>query len=134
MKEIVDNLDEIQTQIEALEQNWYVEEYINLLKEKAEIIEIIKSAIKDWEQFEETKTLVFKKTPSFTYSPIKLKALIWWEKANQYIVLEEKINSDNIKKAIKLGKLPKEVESCKEIKSVAVKVIPKSQILTDIEL
>ena len=133
MKDLLDNLDNIQNIIEELEKNWFVLEYLEAVKTKENLVENLKLKIKEWEDVKESETLIFKKSERYGYNPEKLREKLWWQ-AEHFIIQKESVDSKSIAKAIKEEIITQNIDDCKELQSISITVKPKSKELTDIEI
>lgn len=131
--ELLNKLDIVQEQIELME--WFndVMVYNNNLKQKEDIINIIKSRIKDWESITESNTLLIKTSLTTSYNPIKLIEILW-DNAFNYIKMEQKVDTTKLNKDLKKWLIVPEVEECKEVKGTTTRIIPKSSQLSEITL
>ena len=59
IQNLINELDEIQQNIEELEKDWVIQDYLQFLKAKEVLVEKLKTSIKEWEDIKETQTLLF---------------------------------------------------------------------------
>ena len=134
IQNLLEKIDKTQEQIEIYEDKIEVSVYLNMIKEKEAMWELIKWLIKSGTTIEESKTLVFKTSNSYSYNPEKLKLFLWEEKSKHYIITEEKVDTKLLEKDIKAKIILEEVKNCKVLKSTSVTIKAKKDILTEKEI
>ena len=133
LQNLINELDEMQKNIEEMEKDWVIQDYLQFLKAKEVLLEQIKTAIKEWQDVKETQTLIFKKTERYAYSPEKLRAK-FGAKAEHFITTKESVDSKLIAKWVKDEILTSDVEECKELQSISITTKLKSEELTNVEI
>lgn len=127
-------LDDYASEYGVTTNSWEeIKSWLGLEKEIWQLIESLKSDIKNGEEIGETKLFKISTSKSYKVNPEKFKTIVtgWFEK---YVKTEEKISKAEIDKAIKSWELSDEVKDAYEITGMTIKFTDKEKILQKIAL